>query len=66
MIVVKRTFEAAKHPMGSPERMRLNNDWLTSVFMRSHRYGVRNDDGSETPFTYRSKAEAERKAKESK
>ena len=63
MKIVRRTFEALKFPKGSSERTELNKDWLTSEYMPSHGYGVRNDDGSELPFTYRTKAEAERKAK---
>ncbi len=59
MNIVRRTFEAAQHPAGSPERQRLNLDWLTSEYMTSHRYGIRESDGSHTPFTYRTKAEAE-------
>lgn len=66
MKVVRRTFEALKFPKGSTERDRLNLDWLTSEYMTSHRYGVRASDGGHTPFTYRTKAEAEaRAAKES-
>jgi len=65
MKTIRRTFEAAKHPPGSEERARLNLDWLTSEYMTSHRYGVRDDDGSHLPFTYRTKAEADRKAAES-
>ena len=61
MKVVSRTFEALKFPKGSPERTRLNEDWLTSEYMPSHGYGVRNDDGNHLPFTYRTKAEAEKK-----
>ena len=64
MKTVRRTFEALKFPKGHPERARLNEDWLTSEYMPSHGYGVRNDDGSHLPITYRTKAEAERKAKE--
>lgn len=64
MKVVRRTFEAAKHPKGSPERTRLNLDWLTSEYMTSYRYGVRNDDGSKVTVgigsdTFRTKGEAE-------
>ena len=58
MKIVKRTFDALKLPRGSAERERANSDWLTSEYMPSHRYGLREDDGSHTPFTYRSKAEA--------
>jgi hypothetical protein len=63
MKVVKRTFEALKYPKGSQDRVRLNGDWLTSEYMTSYRYGVRKDDGGHTPFTYRTKAEAEARAK---
>ena len=62
MLVVKRTFEAANFAKGSPERQQLNADWLTSEYMPSYKYGVREDDGRQTPFTYRTKAEAEQKA----
>jgi hypothetical protein len=58
MIVVRRTFEAEKHPAGSAERARLNLDWLTSEYMTSYRYGLRADDGTHTPFTYRTRVEA--------
>ena len=62
MKVYRRTFEALKYPKGSAQRSELNKDWLTSEYMPSHKYGVRNDDSSHTPFTYRSKSEAEAKA----
>jgi len=54
--VVRRTFEAAKYPKGSPERAELNKSWRTSEYMTSHRYGVEG-----TPFTFRTKQEAEAK-----
>jgi hypothetical protein len=38
--VFRRTFEATKHPKGSPERARLNESVETSEYMPSHRYGV--------------------------
>lgn len=63
MKTIRRTFEAAKHPPGSSQRAALNLDWLTSEYMPSYRYGVREDNGDSTPFTYRTKAEAEAKAK---
>ena len=62
MLVKRRTFEALKYPKGSDERVRLNLDWLTSEYMPSYRYGLRNADGSYTPYTYRTKAEAAHKA----
>lgn len=62
MKVARRTFEAKKHPKDSTQRTELNKDWLTSEYMPSHKYGIRNDDGSHTPFTYRTKAEADAKA----
>ena len=62
MKVVRRTFEAAKYPKGSRERELLNQDWLTSEYMTSHKYGVRNDDGSHLPYTYATKQQAQLKA----
>ena len=64
MKIARRTFEASKFPKGSPERDRLNLDWLTSEYMPSKKYGLRNDDGSHTPFTYQTKAEATERAGE--
>ena len=64
MKVHKRTFLAKIFPAGSEERKKLNCDWLTSEYMPSYRYGVRHDDGTSTPYTYRTKTEAEAKAKE--
>jgi hypothetical protein len=46
MKVVRRTFEAAKFPKGSPERVALNGDWLTSEYMPSYKYGLLEDDGT--------------------
>ncbi len=62
MKVMRRTFEASKHSPGSVDRGRLNGDNLTSEYMTSYRYTVREDDGSKTPYCYRTKAEAERRA----
>lgn len=59
MKVVRRRFEALKHPVGSDERARLNATWETSEYMPSHKYGILEDDGLRTPHTFRSKAEAE-------
>lgn len=53
---MRRIFEAEKHPKGSPERIRLNANALTSEYMHSYRYGI-----IVTPMTticYRSKSEA--------
>jgi hypothetical protein len=58
MIVIRRTFDALKFPKGSAERDRLNLDWRTSEYMPSHRYGIVENDGAKTPFTFRKKAEA--------
>lgn len=57
-IVARRTFEARKSPAGSPERAKLNEDWLTSEYLPGHKYGLRMADGSHTPFTFSTKAEA--------
>ncbi len=56
MKIVRRTFEAAKHPKGSAERTRLNLEAATSEYMPSYRYMIA---GSGTNWTFRSKAEAE-------
>lgn len=49
----RRTFEAANHPEGSPERAALNCDTLTSEYQRSYRYAVRTpavmSDGTPNP-----------------
>ena len=58
MRLVRRTFAALKHPKGSEERSQLNLDWLTSEYMPSHKYGLRNDDGTHLPYTYRTKDNA--------
>jgi hypothetical protein len=36
--IIRRTFEAAKHPPGSEERAQLNRDARTSEYMPSYRY----------------------------
>jgi hypothetical protein len=64
MKAVRRTFEASKHPKGSPERARLNESSLTSEYLPSYRYAVCEDDGRPTPFNYRTKGEAEAKVAE--
>jgi hypothetical protein len=72
--ILRRTFEAAKHPKGSAERQRLNWDAITSEYMTSHRYAIRHpflmSDGTQHPTqpylvtTHRTKAEAIKKARE--
>ena len=67
--IVRRTFEAAKHPKGSEERARLNCNAVTSEYLTSYRYLVRKlfilSDGTPHPtqkYTEkccRTKAEAE-------
>ena len=74
MEILRRTFEAAKHPTGSEERQRLNRDAVTSEYMTSHRYAIRRpflmSDGTPHPTqaylldTYRTKAEAIKKARQ--
>ncbi len=59
MIVKRRTFEAKKHPKGSPERAKLNLSSLTSEYMPSYRYVACENSGERTPFTFRTKREAE-------
>jgi len=74
--VIRRTFEAAKHPAGGSRRQELNERTETSEYMPSHRYMVQwpalMSDGSPNPAqshhnrTFRTKAEAEQFAKEDK
>lgn len=69
MIAQRRTFEAAQHGKESEERARLNRDALTSEYMPSHRYIVKEpalmSDGRQNPtqqffnHTFRTKGEAE-------
>lgn len=61
--VHRRTFEAKKHAPGSEERARLNEDNLTSEYMTSYKYTLR-ENGKHTPFSYTSKAAAEASAEE--
>lgn len=53
--VVRRTFEAAKHPRGSAERARLNLKTVTSEYMPSYRYALVT---STSVGVFRTKAEA--------
>lgn len=57
MSVVRRTFAAAKHPKGSPERVALNCDAITSEYYTSRRYAVVDVAGKYVTST-RTKAEA--------
>lgn len=59
---LKRTFAAKLHPVGSPERARLNLRAETSEYMPSHRWAV--EMWHRTTFarvstTWRSRSEAE-------
>lgn len=55
-MIVKRTFDAAKHPVGSPERARLNLDPATSEYMTGYKYAVQVPGFS---FVRRTRREAE-------
>jgi hypothetical protein len=55
-VIKKRTFEAKKYPVGSPERMKLNEDSVTSEYMPSHKYSLK---GDHLRVTFRTKFEAE-------
>lgn len=56
MSVHRRTFEAARHPKGSPERAKLNEDARTSEYMTSYRYS---SIGPHWSVSFRTKREAE-------
>lgn len=66
--IIRRTFEAAKHPKGSAERSALNCDAATSEYLPSYRYILRKpalmSDGTQNPsqrfhdLTFRTKADA--------
>ena len=58
MKIMKRTFEAKYFARDSVERAKLNNSSVTSEYMPSYKYVICNDDGTTTPFTYRTKTEA--------
>jgi hypothetical protein len=68
-VIHRRTFEAARHPVGAPLRAALNRDAVTSEYMTSQRYLVRRrflmSDGTPHPTqefidtTFRTKLEAE-------
>lgn len=58
-MLIKRTFEADKHPFGSAERARLNDKVETSEYMHSYKWLVRDlKTGFEQTFTSRASAEA--------
>lgn len=67
--VIRRTFEAEKHPKGSEERNRLNCNPITSEYLHGERYLVIwdaiMDDGTPNPSQefhnrgFRTKHEAE-------
>jgi len=53
--ITRRTFEALKHPKGSPEREALNRNSITSEYQPSNKYVVQNEAYS---FAFRTKKEA--------
>jgi hypothetical protein len=55
-MIAKRTFEALKYPPKSAERIRLNNDPLTSEYMTSYKWEY---IGENCRFSFRTKKEAE-------
>lgn len=67
--IIRRTFEASKHPAGSAERIELNKDARTSEYQTSYRYLLRRpflmSDGSPHPTqryidrAFRTKSEAQ-------
>ena len=61
MRTIRRTFEALKYEKGSEERRRLNLSWVTSEYLPSIKYGLVEDDGTPTCWTYATKRECEAK-----
>ena len=57
MEIVKRNFEAKKYPKNSEIRKELNNNFLTSEYMTSYKYGIVISENSYR--TFRTKSEAE-------
>lgn len=55
--ILRRTFEAAQHPKGSPERDRLNLSAVTSEYYPSKPYAV-HMGGKNGHHTFRTKTEA--------
>lgn len=39
-LIVRRTFEAANYPKGSPERTKFNESNMTSEYMTSYRWAI--------------------------
>lgn len=54
----RRTFEAAKHPLGSEERARLNLNSLTSEYYPSRRYEIITENGHKHDCRTRAEAVA--------
>lgn len=42
MKIIKRTFEALKYPLFSEQRKALNQNWRTSEYYPSKKYGIDN------------------------
>ena len=54
--VHKRTFEALKYPKGSPERIKLNEDNITSEYMTSYKFALK---GPNLSTSFKTKHEAQ-------
>lgn len=57
MKIIKRTFEALKHPEGSPERIKLNEEIITSEYQPEYHYIV--EAGNYQLHAFKTRKEAE-------
>lgn len=57
MNIKKRTFEALKHPEGSPERIKLNEELITSEYQQDYKYII--EVGNYQLHAFKTRKEAE-------
>jgi hypothetical protein len=59
-LIVRRTFEAANYPKGSPQRVKFNESNMTSEYMTSYRWAI---IGENVSTSARTLSEAKEKVK---
>lgn len=57
MKIIKRTFQASQHPEGSPERIKLNEELITSEYQPEYHYIV--ESGNYQLHALKTREEAE-------